>query len=229
VIRTLIVAALAACSLAAPLGAQGLEDYDYANLELRAVGLVLGGAFPSRAESRPSFGVVADFGFLGPHVRMWPSITYWGSRLEQGEVDRLANQILEICRRQPGAQCPLIDLGEIRISDLAVNLDAHFVPQVDARLEPYAGAGLGLHFLNGSGELIDGTFVEDFLDTLSPGLNLIAGLGTRVLAPISLFAEARYVLTPDIRFGSLSLGGTWTLPAPVRAPIAVVPVTPRAP
>lgn len=230
-IRTPFVAASAvcalACCLAAPAAAQALEDYDYANLELRAVGGAVGGAFPSRAESRPTFAIVADFGFLGPHVRIAPSIAYWGSRLQQREVDRLADQIRDICDRS-GGSCPLLDLGEVRLSDLSLNADAHFVPRVNAQLEPYAGAGIGLHFLNGSGELIDGTFVEDFLDTLSPGLNLVLGLGSRLLAPVAFFGEARYVLTPDVRYGSVSVGALWTLPAPVRAPVAIAPVIPPA-
>jgi hypothetical protein len=224
-----LVLVLVACGVPAMGHAQGLADYDYENLELRAIGLTLGGATPSRADNTLTIGLLADFGFLGPRLRIMPSLSFWASTLRQREVDRLASQIQEICTRQHGAACPAIDLGEIRVSDLSLNVDAHYVVPVPGVAEPYAGLGVGLHLLNGRGELIDDTFVEDFLDALSPGLNLFAGLGTGVLAPLTFYVEARYVVTPDIRYGALSLGGLWTLPVPVRAPTYHLPTPPVRP
>src|SRR5690606_39847109 len=82
-------------------------------------------------------------------------------------------------RRLPS--CPTrrssdLDLGEIRLSDLELATDAHFLPFPDAVVSPYAGLSLGLHLLNGRGDFIDGTFVEDLLDAVAPGLGTVAGV-----------------------------------------------------
>jgi hypothetical protein len=200
--------------LPALASAQALEDYDYENLEFRGLGLEFGGIWPTKLEPTFGFGIRADLGLVGPNVRISPGIRYWSSSLRQVEVDRLSDQIRRICERQAGASCPGFDLGEIRRSDLEVSVDAHYLFDLDFDLPvlPYAGAGVGLHLLNGRGEAINGTFVEDLLDTLSPGLNLIGGLSMPFGEFLQLFTEARVVLASDVQFGNLLVGGMWLLP-----------------
>jgi hypothetical protein len=194
-------------------GAQVLEDYDYENLELRGIGFEVGAIWPTQVEPTIGFGVRADLGLIGPNIRISPAIRYWSSSLRQVEVDRLADQIRRICERQANATCPSFDLGEIRRSDLEVSVDGHFLYDVGLPLVPYAGAGLGLHLLSGRGEAINDTFVQDLLNTLAPGLNIIGGVGMPLGEMLQLFTEARLVLVPDVQYVNLLIGGTWTLPS----------------
>jgi len=193
-------------------GAQVLEDYDYENLELRGIGFEVGGIWPTQVSPTIGFGVRADLGLIGPNVRISPAIRYWSSSLRQAEVDRLADQIRRICERQANATCPSFDLGQIRRSDLELSVDGHFLYDVGLPMVPYAGAGLGLHLLSGRGEAINDTFVQDLLNTLAPGLNIIGGVGMPLGGPLQIFTEARLVLVPDVQYVNLLVGGTWTLP-----------------
>lgn len=217
--RNTIRALLVCLTLGAawPGGSEGqaIEDYDYENLELRAVGLEVGGVWPVRYDAALSLGVRADLGLLGPYVRLAPGVRFWGSTMKQSEVDRLSLQLQRIClRTRPGAECPLLDLGKIRVADLVLDFDGHFAPETDLVFQPYAGAGIALHLANGSGEVIDGTFVEDVLDAISPGLNLMSGVEIPIGERLRVGMEARYALASDLRFGQLSVGGTWVFPVP---------------
>lgn len=220
-------------AVAQPAAAQDWEDYDYENLEFRAVGGSVGALLLSRVDDAISFGLHADLGLLGPQVRISPSLAFWSSSLRQDRVDRLARQLRVLCLRQyEPDSCRELDLGAVRFSDLSANVDAHYLLPEMGAVAPYAGGGVGLHFLNGSGAAIDDTFVEDFLDTVSPGLNLIAGASTRALAPFGAFAEARFVLAPDVRYAVLAVGAFWDLPRSSGrpgAPAVAVPVLAPAP
>ena len=194
--------------------AQTLADYDYENLQFRGLGLELGWVLPTKIEPVPSFGIRGDMGFVGPHVRITPGIRYWASTLRNRELQRLADQIVLLCERQAATECPaLLDLGEVRRSDLELSADAHYVLDPAGSVVFHAGGGLSLHLLNGRGEFIDGTFVEDLLDTVAPGVNLVIGAGVP-LGKIEIFAEGRAVLTSDIQYGNVLLGANWTLPSP---------------
>lgn len=213
--------------LASPVvaAAQKWEDYDYENLRLSAVGLSLGALAPSRVDNTLGVSLHADLGFLGPNVRITSTLGYWGSALRGREVQRLADQLRRLCERQPtSGSCQHFDLGEIQVSDLHLGADAAYVFQAFEYVEPYAGAGLAVHLLNGRGAAINGTFVEDLLDTLSPGMSVHGGLQTAVLRPVTLFGEARYTLSPDVRYPSVSFGAMVRMPpaAPHR-PVAVAP------
>lgn len=207
--------ALALCTPAA-LGAQTLEDYDYENLEFRGLGVHLGYVFPMKVESTLALGVRADLGMLGPNVRIVSGLGFWSSHLKQSEVDRLGEQLIRVCERQPDAFCPgRFDLGRIRFSDFALEAEAHYLfENTPLVVTPYAGGGLGVHFQNGSGEAINGTFIEDLLDAVAPALNLTAGVQLPLGPAFHLFGEARYVLVSDVPYAALSAGGSWTFPTP---------------
>ena len=200
------------------LAAQSLADYDYENLQFRGIGADFGWVWPTQIEPTISVGVRADLGYVGPHVRILPAARFWSSKLRQSEVDRLASQIIKVCERQAGVVCPAsLDLGEIRRSDLSVGADGHYVFDPQGPITPYAGGGLSLHLLNGRGDIIDGTFVEDLLDTIVPGIDLTGGLEVPVASTVRLMGETRFVLTSDVKYAAILLGGVWTLPVPAPA------------
>jgi hypothetical protein len=203
--------------LAAPAAAQAptLEDYDYENLELRGVGLEVGYVWPSRAERALLLGLRGDLGFLGPNLRIVPGISFWSTRLRESEVQRLGDQYRRICERQHESGCPPVDLGEIRLSDLAFHAEAQYVVDRFA-LMPYGAVGLGMHFLNGRGEAIDDTFLEDLLDAVAPSVAVGGGLQLQV-GTLLLNTEGRYVLMSYARHVTLTVGATWLFPTgPIR-------------
>jgi hypothetical protein len=194
---------------------QAWEEYDYENLEFRGVSAELGWVTPSRVNNTLLIGLRADLGYLGPNVRIVPGLSFWSSELRRGEIDRLAEQIRSVCLQQhPSLQCPPLDLGEIRMSDLAINIDGLFeFPNTPFLFIPFVGTGGSLHFLNSRGELINDTFIEDFLDSLAPGLNLFGGMRLPLAENLELIAGARYMLASEIRYGVLSAGMSWLFPA----------------
>ncbi|CAN5601156.1 hypothetical protein BH24GEM3_BH24GEM3_03290 [soil metagenome] len=218
-----LLSALGFLLLPAVAAAQTWEDYDYENLAFRGLGVEIGSVWPHRVENTLSLGLRGDLGLLGPNLRIVPSLSLWSSHLRQSEVDRFASQIIRVCQRQQNAICPAqLDLGRIRLSDLALATDAHylFINPFDAT--PYLGAGVGVHLLNGSGEFIDDTFIEELLDAISPALNLVGGVSVPLTNTLEVFGEARYILLSDVRHGALSVGGMWRIfptppPAPPRA------------
>ena len=215
-----------ACSLAVgallalPVGraaAQSGVVEEFRDLRFRAIGPEVGWVAPTEVEPALSYGIRADMGYVRPGLRITPALRYWTSRLRPDELVRVSEQIVRICERQGNTGCPTLDLGEVERSDLELSADAHFVLDATGPLALYAGAGLSLHLFNGRGELIDDTFVEDLLDTAAPGLDLIAGTFAP-LGPLSLFGEARLIVTSDIQYANFVVGTSWTLPSPPPEP-----------
>lgn len=192
--------------------AQTLEDYDYENLEFRGVGLEAGYIWPGRVDPTLALGVRADLGYLGPNVRIVPRASFWSSRLRDGQVNELRENLLGLCRDE--ASSCLRELGEISVSDLTLGVDAHYTFGTDLLMTPYAGAGGSLHLLNGRGEAINGTFVEDLLDAIAPGIDLVGGVEIPLAGALRLFAEARGTLSSDVQYVGLAAGGSWFFPRP---------------
>lgn len=189
-------------------GAQRPEDYDYENLAFRGLGAFVYAVIPARAEAAPGLQIRADLGEIGPNVRIVPSLTFWESELREGEVGEMEDRIEAACERS-GSPCPGIDLGTVELSDLSLDVDAHFLFTTDFGVEPYAGLGAGVHLVNGSGEFIEDTFVEDVLDAITPGLNAMAGVEIP-LGPLVLQGELRGVLASNARWLGAGVGIQWS-------------------
>jgi hypothetical protein len=200
---------LFALGAASPAAAQRPEDYDYENLAFRGLGVWVFGVLPARSETALAVQARADFGELGPNVRISPSITFWSSELREGELSDMEERFENACERS-GTPCPGIDLGEVKLSDLSIDVDAHFLLTTDFGVEPYLGVGAGVHLVNGSGDFIDDTFVEDVLDAITPGLNVMAGIEIPFSSSLRVQAEARGVLASNARWVGVGIGGAWS-------------------
>jgi hypothetical protein len=198
----------------APTAAQGLADYDYDQLSFRGIGAWVGGNWPTRVESTTTFGMRADLGYAGPGVRIMPHVGYWSSTMNRGEVAQLETRVEELLQQQDPPVSADVDLGTIDWSDLVVGLDAHFVWAVPYDVLTYAGGGFSAHVTNGSGPGIDGTFVEDLIDSFSAGINVHGGLEYLATDRLRVFAEARYELQADLRYPELRAGMTFYLSEP---------------
>lgn len=219
------LAAGAALVLALPARAQDAADYDYENLVLSGVGVHVSEIFPSRSEPALALNVRVDLGLLGPNVRITPGLTFWSTQLRDSEVERMEDRIEASCENG-GVSCPGVELGEVEISDFSLDVDAHFLWATDYAIEPYAGAGVSLHLLNGRGDFIEDTFVEELLDAIAPGFNLVGGLEFPITQSLRVLGEARGVLTGNVRYISVGVGGAWRFPPQLQRPVVPPPPPP---
>jgi len=206
--RPRAVLALAAALLwARPSAAQELADYDYENLSFRGVGLEAGYLWPDKVEPTPSLGVRFDLGYLGPAVRVTPSITWWSSRMTGDEVGELESRMDSlVARTQPGGGAAPVSLGRIERSDVSVALDTHMVWRLPYGFLTFAGAGASVHFLDGAGDAIADTFVEDLLDSVSAGIGLQAGIEVPLARAVRVYGAGRLELLEDLRYAALRGG-----------------------
>jgi hypothetical protein len=214
--RSLLLALGVGMLLQLPAGAaaQSLADYDYENLSFRGIGFDYGRIWPNKVEGTALWSLRLDLGYLGPAVRLAPSISYWSSRMRAAELERLADRLSSLePLQQQGVVITAGDLGDIYWSDLALSLDAHVVWTAPYEILTFVGAGVSLHALNGRGAVIDDTFIEDLLDSTSPGGSLLAGMEFMLLPQLRIYGEARYTLSSDVRYPALRLGGAFMLPA----------------
>jgi len=205
----LTMGALLALALgAARASAQGLADYDYVNLGFRGAGLEVGRLFPSTVDPTTSVTASLDLGYLGPGLQIVPSLTYWSSDLSESKVGEFESRLDDLVQRAggPGAPRPDIRLGPIQWTDVALTVDGQFVWNVPFGIQTNVGAGATAHLLNGQGDAIDGTFVEDLLDSVRAGFNLHAGLEYPLLERLHLLGSARYEVLGDLQYFELRLG-----------------------
>jgi len=200
---------------AGPLSGQGLADFDYENLSFRGVGFETGWVMPTDIKSTNSFGARVDLGYLGPGLRVTPGFSYWSSELDAAEVDRLESRVAELVFAQSGQEVE-VDLGVINWSDLVLGLDGHFVWSVPLGILTYAGGGISAHILNGSGEAVAGTFVEDLLDSVTAGVNAHGGIEYPVTNRFRMYTQAKYEVLGDFQYLEVKLGAQIMFSGPER-------------
>ncbi|MGD8278358.1 MAG: hypothetical protein PVH00_10050 [Gemmatimonadota bacterium] len=201
-VLTLLAAATPRAALA-----QGLADYDYENLSFRGIGADVGRIWPNKVDPAWQYAIRFDLGFLGPAVRIVPTLAYWKSQLKSSELERLASRLNELpALQQQNALITAADLGAVDWSSLSLSLDAQAVWTAPGHIFTYIGAGFGLYSMNGKGDAIAGTFVEDLLDTAAAGLALMGGLEYEPTTQLRLFTEGRYTMQSDIRYPTVRFG-----------------------
>lgn len=193
---------LAAHGVASGAAAQTLADYDYEYLNFRGVGVHAGYIWPNKVEETVHYGLRLDMGYLGPGVRIIPSIGYWRSEVTRQELQDLATRFNE----QTGSSVDADDLGPIDWSDLSFSLDGHFVWNLPFQALTYLGAGVGFHALNGQGPAIDDTLIEDLLDVLTAGVSGMAGIEIEPIDRFRVYAEGRYTALNSMQYLS-AVGG----------------------
>jgi hypothetical protein len=211
-VRLLTLAgAILTCAL--PAHAQELADYDYENLTFRGIGFDYGYIWPSKVEATPMYSMRLDLGFLGPAVRLAPSLSYWSSRFRADELDRLADRLNSLPPLQEqGVVITADDLGTVEWSDVTMSLDAHFVWTAPLDIIAFIGVGGSIHALNGRGDAIADTFVEDLLDSTTAGAALLGGLEIQPISRLRVYGEARYTLVSDVRYPAVRIGAALMLP-----------------
>ncbi len=127
-----LVAAVASCSLVSQ------NAMAQANLGLRAAGGQVGIVSPENYDATAGFGAFADFGTLAPNVRLMTYLDTW-SKSQDSPFGGSAS------------------VGDVSLSARGV----YMFPVSSPRLQPFAGAGLGLHFLHAKVEVPGLPTLED--------------------------------------------------------------------
>ncbi len=197
--------------------AQDLADFDYVNLSFRGLGLETGYIWPTRVEPTSTFGIRMDLGYLGPGVRIVPGITYWSSRMQLDEVRELELRVEDLIDAQspPGTPPASVSLGRVDWSDLVLTLDGHVVWSVANGVLTYLGVGLGAHIMNGDGDAVANTFVEDLLDSVTAGANVHGGFEYPVSERFRIYGLSRLEVMGDLQYLELRIGGQFMIGDPL--------------
>lgn len=192
------------------LSAQGFfDEFSYEGLRFSGIGMGLGAVASNRLETRVTGAVRVDYGMIAPRVRVLLGASYFRSDFEESEISDFEENLSELVTDPTNDFS--IDVGSVRWSDLSADLDLQYVMPT-GRFTGFAGAGLGIHFRNGSGSAIDGTFVEDALDTIDASLNLSLGAQVQLIRELALTIEVRGALSSDLMSGAVLAGLMYRVP-----------------
>ena len=158
--------ALAAVSsfaaFAPPAAAQSNRTEDI-GLGFKGLGARVGLVDPEGASSTIDLGLHIDAGELARNVHVAPIAEYWK-----------------------------VGVSGIDLSDFSIGLDLFLdFPLQDSRITPYAGGGLGLHFVKSDSP--SGPSDSDS----KLGLNVQGGVRTEAMPNLALFGELRYNFVSD--------------------------------
>lgn len=193
------------------LAAQGvLSQFTYDELRLSGVQLDFGTVATKDLRGALIGGIRLDAGHLAPHVRVLLGVSYTRSRFTGRAVARFNRSLLKLVT-DPDSNAT-IDVGRINLSDVIADLDLQYVFNEGAPVQVALGLGAGAHFRNGSGQAINGTFIEDALDGVSPALNGTAALTVALTPAWQLTGEVRGTLLSDFSTGSARVGFMYRFP-----------------
>ncbi|HEX2777958.1 MAG TPA: hypothetical protein VHM30_00565 [Gemmatimonadaceae bacterium] len=186
---------------------QGLfERLNLDKLRLTALGASMGPVAPTSISPTTAYSVHADYGEISPRWRVVFTATYWGSHYRQETVTRLANRLREqIVDTTATAR---VDLGTIRVSDIAVGGDLRWTPRAGS-FRPFLGGGVLAHVVNAEGRAIQGTVIENALDNIALGFAATTGVDVTLARHLGFGIQGRFDLTSGVRYGSLRLVGTY--------------------
>ena len=174
---SLVGALLVAATLASSsASAQTTGKTEYRGMGFQGIGARIGLVDPEGASSTVDLGFHIDAGEFVQHVHIVPLVEYW----------------------KVGASG--VDVRDFMIGT-DVNVD---FPVEGGRVIPYAGGGLGLHFVKFSDDLFPSTDTSD----TKLGLNIQGGIRNQVMPNLSLFGEAKYNFVSDVN--QLKLVGGFT-------------------
>jgi len=212
------VVVLVVPSLLLPRGtrAQDLADLDYENLAFRGFGFEAGYMWPTRVDRSIALGARFDLGYAGPGLRIMPHVSYWSSPLRDREVTQLETRMLDLVEAQTGTRPLALNLGPIDWRDVAVGVDAHIVWDSLFDLLTYGGLGVTAHVMDGSSDEINGTLIDDLLDSVTAGFNLHFGMEYPLTERFRAYGVAKYEVMSDLQYFQLRAG--WQIMTGPNAP-----------
>ena len=141
------------------LAAQGvLNEFSYDNLRLSGIQLDLGVLGATQLTGTTVGGLRMDFGRIAPKVRLLLGLSYFRSDFDQEALSRFEARLDSFVN--PGTP-DSVAVGQIRLGDVVGDIDFQLVFPQGRGITAYVGTGVSIHVRNGSGDLINGTFVEE--------------------------------------------------------------------
>jgi opacity protein-like surface antigen len=169
-----LVAVAGVASFASTAAAQTARASEDVGLGFKGLGARLGLVDPEGASSTLDLGLHIDAGQIARNIHVAPIAEYWK-----------------------------VGVSGIDLSDLSVGLDLLFdFPLQDSRMTPYAGGGLGLHFVKADDPSGPSDSDSKF------GLNVQGGIRNDVMPNLAIFGELRYNFVSD--FNQLKILGGFT-------------------
>jgi hypothetical protein len=202
--------AVALLFLPSSLAAQGFfDEFSYEGLRFSGIGIAVGAVASNRLETQFTGALSVDYGMIAPRVRVLVGVSYYRGDFKESEITDFEENLSELVDDPTGDFT--ISVGTVTWSDFAANLDLQYVIPA-GRITAFAGAGLGIHFRNGSGSAIDGTFVEDALDTIDASLNLSLGTQVQLIRELALTLGVRGALSSDLMSAGALIGCMYRMP-----------------
>jgi hypothetical protein len=166
-----------------------------ADIGFKSVGVNLGLVNPEDLDTTPGFGVFADLGTLNPNIRWSAHLDYWS----HGE---------DI----PGG-------GDLSVGDISLSSRGTYMFEVkSSRIQPYAGAGLGIHFISSKievpdmvigGNTIPGFTAHDSATKL--GVDIGGGLRAPINPKTDFVSDAWFSIVDSVNMLSLKVGVAFKL------------------
>jgi len=190
-------------------GQSFLESFSYDGLGLSGIGLEVGPVWSDRLTTEFSGGFRVDYGLIAPQIRLLFGASYFSGDLNDSETAKFELGIRRAISDPTGDA--VVDVGDIKWSNLETNIDLQYLLPIAPKSMLYTGLGLGVHIRNGSGAVIEGSFVEDALDTIVAGLNASLGVEWAVFPQVSVTVDFRGGLTSELRMFSFRSGFMYRL------------------
>ena len=181
-----------------------LEQFTYDQLRPSGLQADVGLLWSNDLENTMTGGLRVDFGRFAPRVRVLAGLSYYRSDFNAAATARFEQRVRQIVIDPSGDDT--IRVGRVSWADVAADLDLQYALAETPAGALFAGLGVGVHFRNGSGSAISGTFVEDALDDVAAGLNVMLGGELRLTPELRATAEGRGVWSSGLSTGSLRLG-----------------------
>ena len=154
------------------------------NIGLHAIGANAAFVSPENLDGAFGFGVFADLGQIAPKIGLEPTLEYWSKTDSQFGVDN-------------------------SLRDLSLGVRGKYYFDVaNPKVRPFAGAGLGLHFLHAETTVNIPGFgnVSATGDDTKLGLDLGGGITTPLNPKNDFRAEAWYGIVSDVNQFAVRVG-----------------------
>jgi opacity protein-like surface antigen len=165
------------------------------NLGMRSIGVDVGFVDPDNIDGTFGLGVFANMGTLSPEIRLAPHLGYW-SKSEEFGGDKAS------------------------ISDISLGARGQYMFHVSSRkFQPYAGAGLGMHFVHAKVEMaaqdLGGGVIIPAMEASDTSTKLGLDLGGGFITPLSektdFCLDLWYTAVSDVGHLSMKAGLSFDL------------------
>jgi hypothetical protein len=188
------LSALTACALLGTLLATGA--WAQADMGFRAAGFEIGIVGPDNTDAAVGLRLFTDLGTVYPNIALQTHVGFWSSSEDLGF------------------------LGKTSVRDIIAGARARYMFEVsNPQFQPFAGAGLGLHFLRAEvtipdqdigGIIVPGFSVSDTSTKL--GLDIGGGTMLNLNEKAGLVGELWYTFVSDVGQLSAHVGFVYFLP-----------------